>query len=350
MRFGALSLLALVLVACDPNSASSQERRREPTGDLSEPGAVPLRQVGFPTDRTLKLDAGLPVPSLITADPGTRNPELAHAQEPLALDIKQMSKPIFSASFDWEPRTNAVGLSSFDVSVQQPIYPVFGPPPPVLNSSYSLTSINAARHAQLPATLHEFALGAAWMRRINDSWMARMMLSGAFASDLENTTGSAWQIRGGVFGLYRHSDHWNFAVGAIATGRDDLPVLPAVGAIWEPSRRWKINLMMPQPRVSRLLSESSTRQHWGYVGAGISGGTWAYQQTPTDSGRLTYREWRLVLGWESIRPQPPGTYRPSGNRWTAEIGYAIGRRFEFDSDRSDLRLSDSLLLSSGFSF
>jgi hypothetical protein len=48
-------------------------------------------------------------------------------------------------------------------------------------------------------------------------------------------------------------------------------------------------------------------------------------------------------------PQPPGTFRPRGTRFNAEIGYVFGREFEFDGNVSDISLASTVLLRTGLS-
>lgn len=259
------------------------------------------------------------------------------------VDIKSLMRPRFNLSVAWAPDVDGFMIGSYDLSLRVPTYPVFGPPPPIIASGYSLTQIDSPDGVDLPSNLHEFSLGVGWMRRINEKWMARLMLSGAFASDLENNSSDAWQVRGGGFALYRPNDRWSFAFGVLATGRDDLPVLPAIGAIWEPSRAIIVNLTMPTPRVSFLLRETVTRQHWGYIGGAISGGTWAFDRVGGIRERLSYNEFRLALGWESGPPRLPGSFRPSGKTVGAEIGYAFGREFEFDSGAPDVDFDDAVM-------
>ena len=116
------------------------------------------------------------------------------------------------------------------------------------------------------------------------------------------------------------------------------------------ARRTDVSSKDSNPRVLLLLVDTGKRQHWGYFGGGISGGTWAYDRTSGLGDRLNYREWRLVLGWESMPPQPPGTFRPSRNRLNAEVGYVFGRKFEFESASPDISIDDALLLRAGISF
>lgn len=297
-----------------------------------------FRHASLPTDRDLHRATGTPL-GADTAD--TRQ---------IPTDAQRRLSPRFQVSAEWQPSASDVGISSYDLSIQQPIYPVFGPPPPFINAGYSFTRIDAPASSALPERLHEYSLGMSWMRRINEQWMARLTLSAAFASDLDNNGADAWQLRGGAFAMYRPNEQWSFAAGVLATGRDDLPVIPAVGLIWQPGRDIKVNLMMPNPRLSFLCAETAERQHWVYLGGGISGGTWAYQRSDGSNDRLSYREWRLVAGWEVMPPQPPGTFRSSVPRFNAEIGYSIGREFEFDSARPDISLGNALLLRTSLNF
>jgi len=306
----------------------------------------PIRQVALPADRSYRIDADLPQGDQLrdTLDESAEPAKSTTQQPP-----RRYFAPRFDFSAEWASATDGIAVSSLDGSVQQGLPPCFGPPPPLLNAGYSITLLNAPTSFELPGQLHEFSAGASWMRRINDHWMARFMISGAFASDLENTGRDAWQIRGGAFALFRPNDEWSWAMGALVTGRDDLPVLPAVGAIWQPTHRFKANLMMPTPRLSVLLRESADRQHWAYLGAALTGGTWAVRNSTRDD-RLTYREWRGVLGWEVVPPQAPGTFVPAGTAWNSEIGIAFGRSFEFDRNDRTIELSSALLLRTGIRF
>lgn len=340
-----VSVLALLYWLCQ---VSVVQCETPPAGINRESNAI--RPASLPTDRSLRVEDRLPL-----NDPFRRDTQSLELRQPSELsesptDFSKRIRPRFDTSAEWEPRVDGVAISSYDMSIRQPLYPVFGPPPPLINAGYSLTRLDAPAVLDLPENLHEFSLGLAWMRPINDKFMARLMLNGVFASDLDNTGSDAWQIRGGAFLLYRHNEQWDFAFGALVTGRADIPVIPGVGAIWKPSQRLIVNLMMPTPRVSLLLAEQGGRQHWGYIGGGLSGGTWAYNRASGLGNRLSYREWRIVLGWESTPTPEQGTFTPPGTTLNAEIGFVFGRNFEFDSNRADIALDETLLLRVGVRF
>jgi hypothetical protein len=123
------------------------------------------RWTSLPTDRSLRMEAGLPwdsgVPERLPliSDPQSRN-ALAPASGP-PMDLKSLLRPRFDASAEWEPEVGGVAIGSYDMSVRMPTYPIFGPPPPILNAGYSFTNIDAPAALDLPQSLHEFSFGAA---------------------------------------------------------------------------------------------------------------------------------------------------------------------------------------------
>jgi hypothetical protein len=340
---GSLAAFTLAAGAQGDSGNSDSEPDSKATSSLAS----------LPIDRSLRLDGGLSLDGVDTLQDHpspTQDRSEPNVSSDRPVDFKSLLMPRFDFSAEREPRADGFAISSYDFSVQMPIYPIYGPPPPFIMAGYTFTQIDAPATIDLPQDLHEFSIGMAWMRKINDNWMARLTLNGVFASDLNNNSSDAWQVRAGGFAIYRPNKQWSFAFGALATGRDDIPVIPAIGAIWEPSPELRVNLMLPNPKIAFLLADSGTRQHWGYFGGGISGGTWAFDRSSGLSDRLSYHEWRLVLGWESRSPQLPGTFRPIGTTFNVEAGYVFGREFEFDSASPDISIDDALLLRMGIKF
>jgi len=251
---------------------------------------------------------------------------------------------------EWQAEASDVQLASYDARMSIGTYPVFGPPPPFLNAGFSYFDIDAPSALDLPADLYDYSLGFSWIRPIKERWMVRFMFSTAFATDGNNTSRDAWQFRGGVFAVYRPSDKWTWTFGALALGRKDLPVVPAVGAIWQPTPALRFDLMLPNPKIALLLLDQGTRQQWGYVGGGFDGGTWAYETIGGLDDQLTYRDWRFVVGWETTPTPEPGMPFTRGRKLGFEVGYVFAREFEFENGRSNLDLDDSLHIRATVSF
>lgn len=331
-RFIAIAAAATCLCACGALSAQVPQLPEAPPLSSSN------EQLASGDAFTEPSISRLPSPML--AD-GTTT-----ATESPAVDWRSLARPRVRFAAGWEPESDGVNLSQYDLRVTVPTYPFWGPPPPLITAGYSLTLLDPV--GDLPDQLHDFSLGAAWMRRINDAWLARFMVTAAFASDLRNTSSDAWQIRGGGFALFQPNERWSFAFGALATGRNDLPVLPAAGAIWTPAEHLRIEMMMPKPRVTLLLKDDGARQTWGYFGGEMAGGRWAFRRANGVDDELNYREWRIMLGWESMASRPRGSFRPASDVRFAEVGIVLGREFEFERIGPDQGLGNALLLRVGF--
>lgn len=276
--------------------------------------------------------------------------DLPQADEFSSETLKKLMRPNFSFAAEWQTETDGVGIVSYDSGVNFPTYPLFGPPPPFINVGFAYTSIDDRSGSGLPADLYETELGLAWMRRINDRWMLRFMGGTSFATDGSNNSSDAWRFRGGVFALYRRSPEWTWTFGAIALGRNDLPVLPAVGVIYQPNPSTRLDLIMPRPRLSFVLVDNGARQQWGYLGAALNGTTWGVERSDRMHDQLTYGDVRLVIGWESTPTPEPGMPFTGGRKIGVEAGYVFSRDFEWDSDESKIPLDDAWMLRGSVSF
>ncbi len=257
--------------------------------------------------------------------------------------LRSLMRPTIAFRSDWLTSSD-FNLSTYDLGVSVPAYPFFGPPPPLIRGGFAYTDLADGDAFGLPARLYEYSIGVSWVRPINDRWIVRTMLGAALATDNMNLSSDAWQFRGGVFAVYEPDERWQWVLGAIAIGRNDLPVVPAVGMIWTPRPDIKIDLTFPKPKISMLIGENGSRQQWSYIGMGLGGGTWAYERTDGTDDQLTYGDWRLVAGWESVPTALVGARFTPGFRLGAEIGYVFSRNLEFSNGTADISLSDALVL------
>lgn len=268
-------------------------------------------------------------------------PDEAHAV--ITDVVKPPRRPPVGWSAEWIADSD-VGLATTDVHATVPLLGPFGTPPPLVKVGFAYTNLFAADSFDLPNDLFEYSIGLTWIRPINDRWTVLTMLGVGMATDNQNQSSDAWQFRGGVFGVYQRCEAWKWTFGALATGRDDLPVIPAVGVVWQPRRDFQFDITFPRPRVNYLISDNGSRQHWTYLGAAINGSTWAYETSGMIDDRLTYRDWRIVAGWESRPAGSTVMERAFGKTIQAEIGYALSREFEFQDDTREEALEDAFLM------
>lgn len=236
------------------------------------------------------------------------------------------------------------GMASTDFNISLPLL-FIKTPPPIVKVGVNYTSLQTPRSFGIPEDLFEYSVGIASFRKLNERWNVRSMFGVELATDNENRSSDAWRFRGGVFATYSKSENVSWTMGAIAMGRQDLPVIPVVGAVWLPSSSVRVDLVYPQPRINRLLFDDGDRQQWVYFGGGTNGSTWGYQQFDAIDDQLTYSDLRVVLGLESRPAGSSGMPFVRGKTMQLELGYVFSRELEFEQETRRESLGDALMLS-----
>lgn len=340
----ALILLA-VLLSFQGETAKAQvyTPQYSPNGYSVAPTMV---SSNLPTGEALnEIEAGTPIIPYTSPIEEIHYPD----QEP-KMDFSELMRPTISLQSEFQGETNGVQIFSYDTKIKIPTYPIFGPPPPMISFGFSYTDLMSNENSGLPRDLYDYTFGISWMRKLNDRWTMRYMFTTAIATDGNNMSSDAWQFRGGVLAMYQPREDWTWVFGAIALGRNDLPVVPALGAVWTPSDRIKIDLLMPRPRASYLLFDNGVRQQWTYFGLGLNGGTWAYERNDFVDDEITYKDWRMILGWESVPKPKDGMPFARGLKMQVDVGYVFAREFEFEQADINTSLDDTWMLRGFISF
>lgn len=327
--------LALVLASLASLAPASTVRAEQP---LRLP---PTDWQLAPLSATSPESALLPAPDGFFSEAGIPTVADVDAMRP---NFAELLRPTIGLAAEWQAEASDVNLMWCRATLQVPTYPFFGPPPPMINGGFTYTSLSAPQALDLPAELYDYSLGASWMRPLAERWMLRLTASAALATDGQNTSSDAWQFRGGLFAIHRRNEQWTWILGALALGRNDLPVVPAVGAIWQPQPHWRFDLTFPRPRANWLVIDSGPRQQWVYLGAGLEGNTWGIERAGGVKDQVTYRDWRVLLGWESVPTPEPGMPFARGRKLAVDVGYAFAREFEFDSGAPAIEIDGTLLV------
>jgi len=258
---------------------------------------------------------------------------------------------LLSVAFDarWEPKEDGFGVSEFWGGVRHPVGPpLFGGAPPVLSFNFGITDLKGSGLGEF----FDFSVGLNWVKPVNQQWTWMLGIKPGIATDFDNTSSDMWRIRANAFAIYAVSPMTQWIFGAVATGRSDLPVLPAVGVIWWPREQVKVDLTFPRPRVTWLMKCVGDRERWMYVGGELGGGTWAVGLPGGFEDELTYRAYRLAIGMEFL---PAGARRPGGQPVTRdaayiEAGLSFGRELELETAGDSFEPESVLYLGGGVRF
>ncbi|MDP1560020.1 MAG: hypothetical protein Q8M16_01365 [Pirellulaceae bacterium] len=153
-------------------------------------------------------------------------------------------------------------------------------------------------------------------------------------SDFEGSARKGVRFPAHAVGMIHLNYRADLVFGADYLDRQDIKILPVAGVsireFLAPNVR--LDLIFPRPRIDFALDN----QHRVYVAGLLGGGTWDYEATADTRELLTYRDYRVVLGFE---------FADNDNHLSSiEFGYAFGRQLEFANAGITLNSPDAFVL------
>jgi hypothetical protein len=132
--------------------------------------------------------------------------------------------------------------------------------------------------------------------------------------------------------------HWNerfdSVFGVDYLDRDDYKLLPVIGFSWHnPDRpEWRLDMIYPRPRVYRTFS---TRERV-YLGGLLGGDTWDIEMPGDVNDVMTYRDLRLLFGYE---------WRDNDKKISGvELGYVFDRSLQFRTSTNTSEFDDAFVI------
>lgn len=305
-----------------------------------------------PTPRVAELpelDFESPPDAIFDQQPGqTLPPSIVDRQPNHCDDCVQVpeNRPAF---IQWKDTTiigtwlsgsgNQLGLTDIDLrgTIKFPRLPLFWMAP-----RYNMFILDGPIRTDLPGQLYTASLGFNWFQPINQNWHAMFAVSPGVYSDFQTSSSDAIRITGRALAFYKWTDDVQVAMGVVYLDRDDISILPAVGLVYSPDEDTKIEVMFPKPKVSRRYKVTDRFERWLYVSGEFGGGSWAIERANGTDDVFTYRDFRLVTGFETKYTSGPKTF--------FEFAYVFGRRVEYESGIGDYDPNDTAMLRAGFKF
>jgi len=203
--------------------------------------------------------------------------------------------------------------------------------------------LDAAAVLDVPESLFDTGVKMFWRHPINERLSSMMLITPSVRSDFTTSDG-AFRL----FGLALLTWQWvpqklSISGGVVHTGRDDFPILPAMGLLWTPSPEWKVDAQFPSPRIShRLAKNGGQSETWAYLSGVFGGNTWAVTRTGGETDELTISDLRLVTGIEFAQSENRGFY--------VEAGYVFNRSMEYTTIPIERDLDAAMMMRAGVSF
>ncbi|WP_417736904.1 hypothetical protein [Rosistilla oblonga] len=251
--------------------------------------------------------------------------ELAWDDQPVVRFRKSMFQGVILAGgYVSDAGENALSIADYKVSARLAVPLGSFQNLLVLTPSFRQYFVNAGDAIDVPDRLYETGVSLFTRYQWKPGLSILAMVSPQLRTDFE-TEDASWRLSGfGVIAWEWIPEVLTVSFGAAYLGRDDLPVLPAVGLDWRPNADWRLELMFPRPRLMRRIAKNGPlSETWAYASIAPGGNTFNVRRSDGSDDELTLGDIRAMLGVEQIRD--------GGRGWFAELGIAFARTIEYES-------------------
>lgn len=178
-------------------------------------------------------------------------------------------------------------------------------------------------------------------KQLNEDWALHLQLAPTWATDWDNKSSDAFRLIGGGLVSYDCHDGCKLLIGGMYMDRPDIPFVPTAGIrIWEDD--FELDLVIPRPRIAWRTDQEVDEETWFYIAGELGGGSWAVERELSRKEILSYRDYRLLVGWE--------TKKVDGSREVFEMGWVFDRQIDFDRFSGSSDLDDTFVMRWGHTY
>lgn len=194
----------------------------------------------------------------------------------------------------------------------------------------------------LPPYLIEVSAEVAATYQLEDDWVLDVGIRPGLNGDFQFVNGDTFRLQGHAVASRPISMTTQAVLGFVYLDREDIPALPIAGLIWQPNPDVKWDLVFPRPRLAFRVGGGPSNNGWLYAKGELGGNSWSIERATGQRDVATYRDLRLILGYETLLP--------SGIAVQFEGGWVFSRKLMYESGGPDFRPNDTFLLRAGMNF
>ncbi len=207
---------------------------------------------------------------------------------------------------------------------------------------------SATQLADLPPSTYDVFVDAAWNPKFTPVFGAELGVRVGIYTNWDVLVWQSWRIMGRAIGTLQMTPTWQAKAGIVYLDRNQVKLLPAIGATWTPTADSRYDIFFPSPRASWRFMNSGRHNWWGYVSGEYGGGAWTFRRQTSNYNMITpfdYNDIRIALGTEFV---PLSTRGLAGNM---EVGYVFYRQlFYVDGPPQIVDLPDTIMFRVGLAY
>jgi hypothetical protein len=203
---------------------------------------------------------------------------------------------------------------------------------PSIVSGFGVHFLDGPVQTDMPPRLFDFSIGVADRRLIRPNIGYDIVFRVGAFSDFEGSAEDGVRYPSHAVTFFRFNRSVELVLGIDYLDRDDISLLPVAGLIWRPANWLRVEAVFPRPRVAARIMDT---KQWMYWGGELGGGTWAVERVGLVDDNATYRDLRLLLGWETMGESLSSSL---------EIGYVFDRELSYRSAMGDYSPPDGFVV------
>lgn len=203
-----------------------------------------------------------------------------------------------------------------------------------LTGAINIHWLSGPGSSPLPPRLYDFILGYQVRNKFSDQLSYDLYTSIGAYSDFEDSARDGIRFPSHAVGMFHINHSTDVVFGIDYLDRDDIAALPVFGVSLRDvfTKGLRVDLVFPRPRIDYALSE----KHRMYLAGLMNGGTWDIEFPNEANHVMTYRDYRLLLGFESADKD--------GSLSAWEFGYVFGRNLEFRDVAGKTQFDDAFVI------
>jgi hypothetical protein len=189
--------------------------------------------------------------------------------------------------------------------------------------------------ADLPPRTYDAYVGAAWNPQVLPWLGAELSFRiGLYDDFVRKITTDSIRYTGTGLGVVSISPNVKLKAGVMYLDRNYIKLLPSGGIVWTPNPDWYFNILFPNPKVAKRLTNTGGTEWWLYCSGDYGGGAWHITRGNPDvvppspvAGQyddFDYNDIRVAVGLEFK------TYR--NFKGLFEVGGAFSRQLYYTSE------------------
>jgi len=237
------------------------------------------------------------------------------------------------------------GLSDVDINLTLGFPFPSRDAPLIITPGFQAWSLDGPQGPDMPARVYDAYLKFRTMRKLGQRWGMDLAVTPGWHSDFQTSNDAALRITGHGFLAYDWPcarENVQVVMGFVYLDRNDVSWLPAAGLIWRINEDSRLEIIMPRPRYLRRICASECDEWWWYLAGEFGGGNWAIERADGSQDVASYRDWRVLMGWEHKVCDGFGSH--------FEIGYVFGRNIEYESATPDFEPDSTLMVRAGVTY